>query len=227
MLADIASANAGERNRALARVVGANRTPVYNYVRQRWRRPHDDAKHLTQGFFTAALDKEYLAAFDPAKARFRTFLRVCVDRWVQNAATADKALKRGGQAHFELDFESAEHELIDSGGIDDVEQWFTREWARSIFAGAVEELKKRSADQPLGVTRLALFQKYDLVDPGERPSYAALAHEHAIKTTDATNHLAAVRRELRSVVLDTLRELTANDEEYRSEARALLGVDAA
>jgi DNA-directed RNA polymerase specialized sigma24 family protein len=236
LLAGIASDRASERHRALERVVQAYWKPVYKYARLKWKRSHEDAKDLTQGFFAAASEKEYLAAFDAEKGRFRTFLRVCVDRYVAKTASAKMAVKRGGAA-LALDFESAEHELAGAGGIEDVERWFEREWARSIFDGAILELRSRAEASgigphgpprgvPLAKTRIAVFERYDLVDPAQRPSYAELARELGIKPTDVTNHLAAVRRELRMLVLETLRELTASDEEYRSEARALLGVDA-
>ena len=41
----------------------------------------------------------------------------------------------------------------------------------------------------------------------------------------AQDHLAAVRRDFRRLALDTLREQTASDEEFRAEARELLGLD--
>jgi hypothetical protein len=44
--------------------------------------------------------------------------------------------------------------------------------------------------------------------------------------SQVTNHLHWARRELRREVLETLRETTASEEEYRAEARALLGVEA-
>jgi len=34
-----------------------------------------------------------------------------------------------------------------------------------------------------------------------------------------------MRRRLRIIVLNRLREITANDREYRSEARAVLGIE--
>jgi hypothetical protein len=46
-----------------------------------------------------------------------------------------------------------------------------------------------------------------------------------VPVTTVTNHLALARRELRRIVLDTLRELTASDAEFRREARQLLGLD--
>ena len=40
-----------------------------------------------------------------------------------------------------------------------------------------------------------------------------------------TNRLAAIRRQFRAIVLDVLRDATASDDEYRTEVRALIGVD--
>ncbi|HSO76667.1 MAG TPA: hypothetical protein VLU47_17690, partial [Blastocatellia bacterium] len=76
-------------------------------------------------------------------------------------------------------------------------------------------------------THLRLFERYVLEDDdgGAKTSYKTLAAEFGLSTSDVTNYLALARREFRRVILDRLRELTATDEEYRREARALLGVD--
>ena len=72
-----------------------------------------------------------------------------------------------------------------------------------------------------------LFESYDLegADAPERPSYSELAAEHGLPVTQVTNDLAAARRELRRLVLERLRELTASEDEFRAEARLILGVD--
>jgi hypothetical protein len=41
--------------------------------------------------------------------------------------------------------------------------------------------------------------------------------------SDVTNQLFRVRGELRRIVLEVLQELTADEAEFREEARALLG----
>ncbi len=95
---------------------------------------------------------------------------------------------------------------------------------RSAFALAVDRL--RAACEASGRTRhFALFEAYDL-EEGERVTYRDLALRHGLTETTVTNHLAAVRRQFREIVLDTLREVTASEREFRAEARALLGVDA-
>jgi hypothetical protein len=70
-----------------------------------------------------------------------------------------------------------------------------------------------------------LFDLYDLQDADEKLSYSQLAARFGLATTDVTNYLAFARREFRRCVLDQLREMTTSDEEYRREARILLGVD--
>ncbi|HET9714500.1 MAG TPA: hypothetical protein VFP64_21605, partial [Pyrinomonadaceae bacterium] len=56
-------------------------------------------------------------------------------------------------------------------------------------------------------------------------SYASLANEFGLEPATVNNYLAAVRRDFRRVVLEKLREITATDEEFRTEARSLLGVE--
>ena len=86
--------------------------PSYHYLRLQWRQTPEAAEDLVQAFFTTAFEKSYLEKYDPAKAKFRTFLRTCLDRFVQNSQKADRAGKRGGAApHLSLDFPGAEREL--------------------------------------------------------------------------------------------------------------------
>src|SRR5688500_15348568 len=69
---------------------------VYVYIRLRWRRSAEDAQDLTQEFFTRAFEREYLSRYDPAKARFRTFVRTCLDGFLANHDKSAARLKRGG-----------------------------------------------------------------------------------------------------------------------------------
>jgi RNA polymerase sigma-70 factor (ECF subfamily) len=220
------SSDPGERRRALDRFVSVYWKPVYKYVRARHRKSAEDAQDLTQDFFGSLLDRDTLAAYDPGRARLRTFLRSCVDALVAAADRDARRLKRGGGfAPLSLEFELAEGELARSGipGPDRVDELFEREWVRSLFAAAVDQLRAHYAAKGRGEA-FAIFARYDLDDaePG-RPTYADLAREHGIPVTDVTNHLAAARREFRRISLEILRETTASDDEFRREARSLLG----
>jgi RNA polymerase sigma factor (sigma-70 family) len=214
-----------ERVRAMDAITAAYWRPVYKYVRLRWRLEREDAEDFTQDFFFRLLEKNFLASYDPAKGKLRTFLRTCIDRLFMNQARDAHRQKRGDAAvHVSLDFEQAEHELAASAQTESPEDYFEKEWVRTLFALAVERL--RAQCQSAGKqTHFALFERYDLGDSDSRPSYTALAEEFRIAVTDVTNYLAFARREFRRAVLAQLREMTGSDEEFQREARTLLGVD--
>jgi RNA polymerase sigma factor (sigma-70 family) len=214
------------RGRALTTLVRAYWKPVYKHIRLRFRKSNEEAKDLTQAFFARALERPLFESYDPSKARFRTYLRTCVDNFVANQEQARRRLKRGGTAVvLSLDFDEAERELELSGPPDSVEAHFDREWARGLHALAVirmeAELTRNGKERYFEV-----FSRYSLVPDEERPSYATLADELGLKVTDVTNYLAAARRTYRRAVLATLREITASEEELLLEAE-LLGVDPA
>ena len=227
----VASADETQRSRAWNGLVESYWRPVYKYARLKWRLAREDAEDLTQAFFARALEKGFFDRYDSGKARFRTFLRTCLDGFAANEWKAARRLKRGGGAPLlSLDFEDAEGELRprELAGEADVEAYFQREWVRSLFGLAVAALRARCAASGKH-THFALFERYDLDEhaAGARPSYEELAREHALPVTQVTNHLAWARREFRGIVLDKLRELTASEEEFRAEAREILGTEPA
>jgi RNA polymerase sigma factor (sigma-70 family) len=222
-------ADAQVRRQAWETLVASYWKPVYKVLRARWRLEREDAEDLTQEFFAAALAKGTFERYDPAKARFRTYLRTCLDGFAANERKAARRLKRGGgQAMLSLDFAGAEEELRRHGAGEGlgVEEYFHREWVRSLFGLAVEDLRQWCAAAGKEA-HFQLFERYDLEGPDapEQPTYSQLAAEHGLPVTQVTNHLAAARREFRRLVLERLRELTGSEEEFRSEARLVLGVD--
>jgi RNA polymerase sigma-70 factor (ECF subfamily) len=56
----------------------------------------DQAQDLTQAFFVAMLDKNYLGDADRERGRFRTFLLSSVKHFLANEWDKAHALKRGG-----------------------------------------------------------------------------------------------------------------------------------
>ena len=220
------SADPEQRRRAFDRIVSLYWKPLYKYVRARYGRSPEDAQDVTQEFFAGLFDRRTLDAYEPQKARLRTFLKSCLDAVVANTDRDAKRLKRGGGAEpLSLEFELAEGELARSGlpSPEKLDDFFEREWVRSLFAAAVEQLRAAYGERGREIV-FTIFQRYDLDDaePG-RPTYADLAREYGLSVTDVTNHLAAARREFRRISLDILRESTASDDEFRREARSLLG----
>src|SRR5262249_52553004 len=100
------------RKKALESLVTVYWKPVYKYIRLKKGENNENAKDLTQAFFTLALDKGFFQRYDPSRARFRTYLRICVDGFISNARKSAGRSKRGGDREFlPLDFENAEREF--------------------------------------------------------------------------------------------------------------------
>lgn len=229
VLERVASGDDSVRDRALNHVATVYWRPVYGHLRLRWRRTPQDAEDLTQEFFARMADGALVQAFDPSRARFRTYLRGCVDHLAANAIRAERRHKRGGGAPpLPLDFEGAERDFARAGQVTeaDADQRFHDEWVRGLFGLAVASLRDSTSGTPREV-RFRIFEQYDLAhaDHDSRPTYQTIASHFDLPVTQVTNHLAWARREFRRLLLEHLRALSGSEEEFREEARALLGVN--
>jgi RNA polymerase sigma factor (sigma-70 family) len=222
-----ASADPGgvTRKQGFSRLVAAYWRPVYVYLRLRHQRPEHDAHDLTQSFFVHCWEQNTFSSFDPARARFRTFLRMCVDRHVVDHHRTNHAQKRGGDwDHVPIDVAQLERDaaLIDPALSSDPERLFEAEWTRGLLSQALSDLRSSYTSQSRDLD-LTLFDEYELAS-GDQPSYADLAAHHRVPVTTVTNRLAAVRRALRTRLTENLRELTATEDEYRDESYRIFGV---
>ena len=212
----IAAARGAEpeaRQRALEVLAAAYWKPVYKYIRLRWDRDNERAQDLTQEFFFRLLEKDFLAQYDPQRARLRTFLRVCVDHLIANEDKAARRLKRGGEVQFlPLDFESAEGELrqIEIPSPSSMEDFFEREWVRSVFSLSLERLRQECEERGK-VMHFRLLEFYDIDEGGKELTYEHVAQQFSLKPSDVTNYLAFARRELRRIVRDQPRETQRSD----------------
>jgi RNA polymerase sigma factor (sigma-70 family) len=195
---------------AIDRVIALYWKPVYRFIRLKFRKDNEDAKDLTQAFFAAALQRDLVAHFDPARASFRTYLRMAVERFAASEYAAANRQKRGG----DFQFEPLGEQAVAS---ESPEQAFEREWQRQLFSLALDDLRAY-CDASGKQLQLLILEAYDLAD-GERPSYAELAARHGIPETSVTNHLAWARRTLRGFVTERLRGATSGPAELREEMR--------
>jgi DNA-directed RNA polymerase specialized sigma24 family protein len=228
VVARVRSDDAETRRIAHADLLEAYWKPAYKYLRLKWHLDPEAAADATQEFFLSVIEKDLLVRYDPARARFRTYLRLCLDGFAANRIKAARRLKRGGGATVvPLDFPTAEGELarIEPSAPADVDELFYREFVRALFDRAVGELRARAIAGGRQVM-FDVFARYDLADPAAaRPTYGDIGAALGLTTAMVTNHLAAMRREFRGIVLDRLREITGSEDEWEAEARRLLGGD--
>ncbi len=211
-LLEAASSGAALPNEALERVSVLYWKPVYRFIRVKFRKNNEDAKDLTQSFFATALQRDFFARFDPAKASFRTYVRMAVERFAASQHAAENRQKRGGG----VEFEPVEEQAVTSESPEDV---FEREWQRQLFVLALDDLRAHCEGCGKQL-QFEVFEAYDLAG-GDRPSYTDLAARHGVAETSVTNYLAWARRMLRQFVTERLRGVTAGERDLRDEMRRL------
>ncbi len=138
--------SAPESRQALQTLCQTYWYPLYAYVRQRGYQPAD-AQDLVQAFFAHVLEKGVLAAADPRRGRFRTFLLTVLQRFIGAQRQRAAARKRGGAVRvLSLDFQYAEqrychepfHELTP-------EHVFQRRWALTVLDDVLARLEQECA----------------------------------------------------------------------------------
>jgi len=194
--------------------------PIYAYFRRKWNKPHDEARDLSQDFFAALCEKDFLSRLSPERGRFRSYVMAALDNFARLEHRARTALKRGGGATVaSLDRVEEFHPSADRSP----EETFLREWGRSVLDQAIGALERecREAGQEHA---WRIFAARDLDAPPEgRPSYEELARRHRVGVTDVTNLLFRTRKRLRELVLMRVRDTVTDDKEAEAEVRELFG----
>lgn len=209
-----------ESREAMEELIRRYWKPVYHFVR-RSGCGVEDAKDLTQGFFSVVFEKSYLSKADPEHWRFRTFLRVILKRFLSDQRDRERAVKRGGDRHrIPLDFAEAETMFLSTKS-EGPEAAFQREWARTVFQGALDRLKAELADA--GKRRwFDVFRRFYGLDGDREPQrYAEIASELGMAASDVTNFLHRTRRRFREVLVGEIRPGLVREEDIDRELREL------
>ena len=217
----IAAARDGDSppaRQALAELCGIYWYPLFAYVRRRGH-DRDEAQDLTQAFFTRLLEKNDLAAADPARGRFRSFLLTACQHFLANQHDHEQALKRGGGRTFvPIDFDDAERRYSNEPAHDQTpERLFERRWALALL----DRVLNRLCGEYEAAGKDGLFARLKGYLTGSDPSsYAEAAlmlgiSEGAIKV--AVHRLRKRYRDLlRDEIAQTLDHPTHIDDEIRA-----------
>jgi RNA polymerase sigma-70 factor (ECF subfamily) len=117
--------------------------PIFFFARRQGF-SEEDAKDLTQQFFTRLLERNDFSGLDPAKGKFRTFLLTAFTHFLANERDRAGALKRGGGRQiFSLE-EFSPDELSDLAAASRVvpAATFDLHWAKTILQTALQQLKQ-------------------------------------------------------------------------------------
>jgi RNA polymerase sigma-70 factor (ECF subfamily) len=181
--------------------------PIYAFVRRQGN-AHDQAQDLTQEFFARMLEKRYIDDVGPEKGRFRTFLLVCLKRFLANEWDKARAKKRGGgKTPIPIDFQDAEGRYSLEPGHDvTAQRIFERRWALTVLERTLAGVAREFAESGRGELFKAL--KVYLVGEVGAPPYLETA-KHLNMTEGAVKvavhrlrerYRAALRREIAATV---------------------------
>jgi RNA polymerase sigma factor (sigma-70 family) len=217
-----AAGQEGETSKAaLADLCQAYWYPLYAFLRRRGNIA-DDARDLTQGFFAALLEKDYLADADPERGRFRSFLLTAVSRFAAKEHDRAAALKRGGGQRFlPIDFNDGEQRYLR----EPADNWtpqriFERRWALTLLDRTLARL--RHEHEASG--KLAHFDalKTFLTGQAGAPSLRQVAEQ--LEMTEGAVKVAVhrLRQKYRELLRAEIAQTVAAEEEVDSELALLL-----
>jgi len=207
-------AHAAGRDSALAGLARRYQGPAEAYLRAALGLPRERAHELFQEFFAWMLAGDWLAKAEPARGRFRAFLKVALRRFATDELRRSAAAKRGGGRALEsLDGEDSPEPADRAQPAPEEE--LDRAWRAALVEEAFERTRLDLERRERGLA-FAVFRDYYLA-PGPEPDYRALAARHGLTTTDVSNFLQRTkqlfREQLRALVLDTVATPTDLGEE--------------
>jgi DNA-directed RNA polymerase specialized sigma24 family protein len=214
-----------EARAVMAELCGAYWYPIYALIRRKGHGP-DEALDLTQDYFARLLEKGTVAAADPDKGRFRSYLLADCSFFLADRRDRDRALKRGGgRPVLSIDARDAEGRFLREPSHDRTpERMFERDWTLALIARVFDGLERHYAD----TGRSDLFRRLKpFVSSGpEAVPRAAVAAELGLTDGNLRVIIHRLRARfaagLREEVAATLRD--AGDEAVEEELRELFAV---
>jgi RNA polymerase sigma-70 factor (ECF subfamily) len=209
---------APEARKALSELCELYWYPIYAFIRRQGLSAVD-AKDRTQGFFARLLEKNELAAADPNRGRFRSWLLASAKHYLANEWDREQAIKRGGD-WVRIDVEDVEGTLNQdpSPGLTP-ERAFERRWAERllhhVLATLGEEYKRRGKE--------LRFDKLKKTLTGEEGnSYVRIAAELDMTAEAVRAEALRLRRRYKELLLQELSHTVEQPEDVADELRFLI-----
>ncbi|HEY3498639.1 MAG TPA: hypothetical protein VGK73_28305 [Polyangiaceae bacterium] len=206
---------------ALAALCKAYWYPVYSFLRAKGADP-ERAADLTQGFFEYLIEKGEVRKADPARGRFRSFLRSAAKHFYLNAIDYERRQKRGGdQVRLSIDMPGAEARLgAELSHSLSPDRLFDLCWAEVVTQRARREFEA-GCDDPddLALLRRLCGKLSGQDDPLDSEPRAASSPMSGAERIRRHRHkervLAKYRRYLRGEIMRTLDDSSLIDDEIR------------
>lgn len=197
--------------------------PLYALVRHLGH-DADGARDLTQSYFAELLEKGYLEDYDPARGRFRVFLKASLENFLSKQRDKERTWKRGGRTEvLSLDTPDVEsryqHEPVDRMNPEEI---FERRWALTVLERALGQLRKEQEDAGRGpeFARLEGFLTgLETMTPYREVAAELGTSESVVKTT-----VHRLRERFGVVLRAEIADTVSSPDQIDDEVKHLLGV---
>lgn len=213
-----------EARQALESLSNAYWYPLYAYLRGRGHDP-DEARDLTQAFFTELLEKDMLQGIDRSKGRFRSFLLASLKNFLSHERDRAQALKRGGGTRtVSMDAAAAEGRF-QREPVENLtpEQIFERRWGLTLMERAMGRLETETASTAEKPDQFDRLKPY-LTGVEPHVPYSQVADDLGMTEGAVKTAVHRMRQSYGRILREEIAETLANPAELDDELRHLLTV---
>jgi RNA polymerase sigma-70 factor (ECF subfamily) len=215
-------APSSEARQALEGLCQAYWYPLYVFVRHQGL-DAEEAQDVTQAYFAALVEKDYLADFDPELGRFRVFLKASIKHFLSKEREKAKAWKRGGRTSvvsLDADVETRYSlEPVDRLTPEDI---YERRWALTLVERVLSTVREESKK----AGREEEFDQLKGFLTGGQPKvpYSEVAEKLGTLEDAVKASVHRMRQRFGKMLREEIGATVASPEEVDDEVRHLLGV---
>ncbi|MBI4242699.1 MAG: sigma-70 family RNA polymerase sigma factor [Planctomycetes bacterium] len=206
----------------IGRLISMYWMPAYKYIRMFWNKSNEEAKDLTQEYFTKFLEKDYLKNVSPDKGRFRTYIKATLKHFLINSRRDSMRQKRGGGS-VTISSDGIIDEPTDSHESRNPSDYFDQEWARAVITRSIGELQDVLHKQDKKVY-FDVFSSYYDARSAISPTYKELSKQFGIKETDVKNYLVYTKNLLDNIITNEVKGYVIDQKDVEDELKYLLSV---
>jgi len=219
----LAGQQSSERAAALESLCGAYWLPIYGFARRRGF-GEEDAKDLTQQFFSRLLERDDFAGLDPQRGKFRTFLLTAFTHFLANEFDRAKTIKRGGGKTIISFDELTSEQMGRLGPATDCPpaKAFDVQWAEAVLERALAGLKQEMLAAGKG-GHFESLKKFLTAD-ATGSEYARVAPQLSVAESSVPVLVHRLRQRYRQLARAEVAQTVSSPTELEEEMRHLFEV---
>ena len=212
--------NGESREKCLAALCHNYWKPIYYYMRRR-RLSHNDALDYTQEYFATFLEKNFVAAADRERGRFRTFVLVTVNRFLSKQLAKRSRLEAKFNIILPTDSGTYETILPELADGETAEDDFNRRWALSLIESTLARMKEHCVEGRRKFYYETFNMYLESMSETNTPSYRDMAEKLQVSEGDITNFLHRGRNIFQKLLRDEIRQSVDSESGVDQEIEAL------